>query len=54
LKKISELFNCSFKKLEAIWIASKVYNFVKDEKNGLTALKVAEEQIKYGKSNAKI
>lgn len=54
LKKISELFDCSFNELEALWIASKVYDLVKDEKEGLTALKVAEEQIKYGKSNAEV
>lgn len=54
LKKISELFDCSFKELEALWIASKVYDLVKNEKEGLTALKVAEEQIKYEKSNAEI
>jgi transcriptional regulator with XRE-family HTH domain len=54
LNTISELFNCSFKELEALWIASKVYDIVKDEEEGLIALKVAEEQIKYGKVNAKI
>ena len=49
LKKISDLFNCSLNELEALWIASKVFDLVKDEKEGLTALKVAEEQIKYRK-----
>jgi hypothetical protein len=30
-----------------LWIATKVYDIVKDEKEGLNALKVAEDQIKY-------
>lgn len=49
LKTISETFSCSFSELEALWIGSKVYDIVKDEKEGLNALKVAEEQIKYEK-----
>lgn len=51
LKTISKTFNCSFSELEALWIATKVYDIVKDEKEGLHALKVAEEQIKYVKNN---
>ena len=46
LKTISQTFNFSFEKLEALWIATKIYDIVKDEKEGLSALKVAEEQIK--------
>lgn len=49
LKTISETFNYSFSELEALWIGSKVYDIVKDEKEGMNALKVAEEQIKYEK-----
>lgn len=49
LKTISKTFNCSFSELEALWIATKVYDIVKDEKEGLNALKVAEEQMKYEK-----
>lgn len=49
LKTLSETFNSSFSELEALWIATKVYEIVKDEKEGLNALKVAEEQIKYEK-----
>ena len=51
LKTISKTFNCSFSELEALWIGSKVYDIVKDEKEGMSALKVAEEQIKYEKKN---
>lgn len=47
LKTISKAFNFSFEELEALWIATKIYDIVKDEKEGLNALKVAEEQIKY-------
>jgi transcriptional regulator with XRE-family HTH domain len=49
LKTLSETFNCSFSELEALWIGSKVYEIVKDEKEGMNALKVAEEQMKYEK-----
>ena len=49
LKTISETFNCSFSELEALWIGSKVYDLVKDEKEGMNALKVAEQQMKYEK-----
>lgn len=47
LKTISNTFNFSFEELEALWIATKIYDIVKNEKEGLNALKVAEEQIKY-------
>ena len=47
LKTISKTFNFSFEELEALWIATKIYYIVKNEKEGLNALKVAEEQIKY-------
>jgi transcriptional regulator with XRE-family HTH domain len=47
LTAISETFNYSLSELEALWIATKVYDIVKDEKEGLNALKVAEDQIKY-------
>lgn len=49
LKTISEVFDCSFSELEALWIGSKVYDIIKDETEGINALKVAEEQIKYGR-----
>ncbi len=49
LKTISETFNCSFSELEALWIGSKVYEITKDEKEGINALRVAEEQMKYEK-----
>ncbi|MCU0326463.1 MAG: helix-turn-helix domain-containing protein [Spirosomaceae bacterium] len=50
LKTISETFDYSYNELEALWIATKVYDLVKDEDEGLNALKVAEEQVKYHKN----
>ncbi len=47
LKTISKTFNFSYEELEALWIATKIYDIVKNEKEGLNALKAAEEQIKY-------
>lgn len=49
LKTISKTFNFSLSELEALWIANKIYDLVKDEKEGLKALKVAEQETKYRK-----
>ncbi|MFZ2283248.1 MAG: helix-turn-helix transcriptional regulator [Lutibacter sp.] len=49
LVKISEIFNYPFSELDAIWIGTKLYEIVKDEQEGLNALKVAEQEIKYRK-----
>lgn len=54
LKTLSLIFNCPLKELEAIWIASKVYDIVKYEETGLEALRVAEEQVKYNRTHAKL
>lgn len=54
LKTISDLFNCPVQELEALWIATKIYDIIKDEQVGLRALKVAEEQIKYKRVNEKV
>lgn len=51
LKTISITFNSSFEELEALWIATKIYDIVKNEKEGLNALKVAEQQMKYKITN---
>lgn len=47
LKTLSKVFNASSSELEALWIATKVYDLVKDEEEGLNALRVAEKQIEY-------
>ena len=49
LKKLSKLFNVAQSDLETLWLANKVYDLIKDENQGLDALKVAEEQAKYSK-----
>lgn len=49
LKKLSQLFKVSHTTLETLWLANKVYFLIKDENQGLDALKVAEEQAKYSK-----
>ncbi len=49
LKKLSEIFKVSHSELETLWLANKVYDLIKDEDQGLRALKVAEEQAKYSR-----
>lgn len=49
LKKLSNLFKISLSELETLWLANKVYDLVKGESQGSQALKVAEDQLKYGK-----
>ena len=53
LKKLSKIFKVSLNELETLWLANKVYGLVKNEAQGSGALKVAEEQLKYGKPNKK-
>ena len=47
LQKISKIFNFPIKELKTLWLASKVYEVVKYETEGLEALKVCENQITY-------
>ncbi|MBW6536771.1 MAG: helix-turn-helix domain-containing protein [Mariniphaga sp.] len=47
LKILSNLFNVDLSELETLWLANKLYDLVKNENNGLSALKVAEEQVVY-------
>ena len=47
LTKLSELFKTPIEELESLWLANKLYSIVRDEETALTALKVAEEQVKY-------
>jgi len=49
LKTLSTTFKYEYSELETLWIANKVIELVKDEKEGLGALKVAEAEIKYEK-----
>ena len=47
LTKLNELFKTQIEELESLWLANKVYSIVRDEESALSALKVAEEQVKY-------
>lgn len=47
---LSRIFNVDLSELETLWLANKLYDLIKNENNGLNALKVAEEQVVY-KSN---
>jgi transcriptional regulator with XRE-family HTH domain len=50
LAKLSSLFKTPIDELDSLWLANKVYTIVRDEETALTALKVAEEQIKYSQN----
>ncbi|MEZ4817517.1 MAG: helix-turn-helix transcriptional regulator [Flavobacteriaceae bacterium] len=54
LKSISKIFDFPLEELESLWVATRIYELVKDEQSALNALKVAEEQVKYGRANAKV
>jgi transcriptional regulator with XRE-family HTH domain len=47
LTKLSKLFKTPIEELESLWLANKVYSIVRNEEFALSALKVAEEQVKY-------
>lgn len=47
---LSEIFNYPFAELNALWIGTKLYEIVKDEQEGLNALKVAEQELSYEKT----
>jgi transcriptional regulator with XRE-family HTH domain len=47
LKKLNELFKTPIEELESLWLANKIYSIIRDEESALSALKVAEEQVKY-------
>lgn len=51
LKPLAKLLSISETELETLWLADKLYEIVEDEENALSALKVAEEEIKYQISN---
>ncbi len=47
LIKLNEFFKTPIEELESLWLANKVYSISRDEESALSALKVAEEQVKY-------
>ncbi len=50
LATISKIFNFPYTDLETLWLANKVYDLIKDESQAIKVLKVAEQEIKYGKN----
>ena len=50
LLSISKIFDFAYIELETLWLANKVYDLIKDEDQAIQVLKVAEQEIKYGKS----
>ncbi len=50
LVTISKIFKFPYADLETLWLANKVYDLIKDENQAIKVLKVAEQEIKYGKS----
>ena len=51
LLKLSQIFNIEHSELETLWLANKVYDLIKDDNQGLSALKAAEDQMKYRKKS---
>lgn len=49
LKKLGKIFKVPVSELEILWLANKIHDIVRDEQRGPDALKVAEEQLQYGK-----
>ena len=47
---LPKIFNYPFSELNALWIGTKLYEIVKNEQEGLNALKVAEQQLSYEKT----
>ena len=50
LLTLSKIFNYPFSELNALWIGTKLYEIVKDEQEGFNALKLAEQQLTYEKT----
>ena len=44
---LSKVFKYPLSELESLWIGTKVYEIIKNEAEGYSALKVAEEQLNY-------
>lgn len=47
LNKLSKILETTYDHLETLWLADKLYGIVEYETNGLQALKLAEEEVKY-------
>ena len=49
IRLLAKLLEADYEQLHTLWLADKVYNIVAGEKDGIEALKVAEEEVKYKK-----
>ena len=47
--KIAHILNVKSDELVTLWLADQICDLVKDEKNALLAMMVAEESVKYSK-----
>lgn len=47
VKTLSKILDLDYNELHNLWLGSKIYQMLEDEKGGIEALKVAEENIKY-------
>lgn len=45
LKELANFFEIPVKELEVLWLSTKIYTMLKDEKHGLAALSVAEAEL---------
>lgn len=48
--KVSDLFNVDPKELLSLWLGEKIYKIVEEDELALNALKIAEQELKYIKS----
>ena len=47
LIKLSKILETPYNQLETLWLADKLYGIIEYEENGLQALKLAEQEVKY-------
>ena len=47
---LSKIYIVSEKELLSLWLGEKLYEIIKDEDVALSAMQVAEEQVKYSKN----
>jgi transcriptional regulator with XRE-family HTH domain len=49
--KTAQILNVNSDELVTLWLADQICEIVKDEKNALLAMMVAEESVKYSKND---
>lgn len=50
VEKIAQFFNLDLNHLITIWLSDRIASYILDEENGMEALRLAEEKVKYYKS----